>query len=161
MHPLGEGAVGVERQCCVPDGHVELNLKTEQHSHAYCGQQTARPDRSTFPAAETGPCLTQRPRPQRSLAPSHVGRFSKPRPQRGLPAKTQVPPPNGVLHPFNQRVLVWAGFLFPRNYVFLHLLTSGLSVSPLEHHLRAGLCIHPHDSRALGLVSGPRELFFG
>ena len=154
MHPLGEGAVGVERQCCVPYGHVELNLKTEQHSRAYCGQQTARPDRSTFPAAETGLC-------QRSLAPSHVGRFSKPCPQRGLPAKTQVPPPTGVLHPFNQRGLVWAGFLFPRNYAFLHLLTSGLSVSPLEYHLRAGLCIHPHDSRALGLVSGPRELFFG
>ena len=33
----------------------------------------------------------------------------------------------------------------------MHLLTSGLSVSSLEYHLRVGLRIDPHDSWALGL----------
>ena len=99
VHPFGEGAIGVKGQRCVPDGHVELHLEnTTAQALTVGSKQLAGP----------GPFL----------APSHAGRFSKPRPQRGLPAKTQVPPPNGALHPFNQRGLACAGFLFHRNYVF-------------------------------------------
>lgn len=112
VHPLGEGAVGVKGQCCVPNGHVELNLKnrTAQVRLPWGANSSSRPRQAR--------ACPQRPRPKSSLAPSHVGCISKPCPQRGLPARTQIPPPNGVLHPFNQRVLVCAGFLFHRNYVF-------------------------------------------
>lgn len=134
--------------------------KTKQRRYVYCGQQAARHDLSIFCAAEPGP--RRRPTVQGLrvlwfLLTQAAAQMTCP--QLGLPAKTQVPPPRGYLHPFNRRVLFCVGFFVSQELCLLHLLTSGLSTSPPVYNRGRGSVLVSMIPEPLAWCLGSRNYF--